>query len=418
MSKHAIIIGAGPAGLCLSLALARRGLEVDVIERQDEKLLAEPAFDGREVALNHASMRLLRELGVWSRIAPENKAPLRQARIMDRGDRGFLVEGMSFGKDRLGTLVSNCHIRKAAWEAVNETPGIHVHTGVAVKGIGSTADHAWADLDDERHLEAALMVAADSRFSAMRRQMGITTHMHDFGQTMLLCRMRHPEYRNDGEAWEWFGDGFTRALLPLGEHLSSTVLTVAEGEAAALREMSQQDFEADMTRRYEGRLGPLERASTVHTYPLVGTWAHRFTGERFALAGDAAIGMHPVTAHGFNLGLASVEHLASAVGDAVDRGRDPADPAFLARYQRRQRMTGLPLFAGTRTVVDLFTSKRHFIQPLRHAIIGTGRRVPPLRRALAAAVVDDSNRGPTPWHHARKLASVLRPRPGHGPAPT
>lgn len=40
---------------------------------------------------------------------------------------------------------------------------------------------------------------------------------------------------------------------------------------------------------------------------------------RFALAGDAAVGMHPVTAHGFNLGLASVERLAAIARDAIQR---------------------------------------------------------------------------------------------------
>ncbi|HEX7770206.1 MAG TPA: FAD-dependent oxidoreductase, partial [Dokdonella sp.] len=67
--KHDIaIIGAGPVGLCLARALALQGLHVAVVERQPRAALAEPAFDGREIALTHASMRLLGELGVWGRI--------------------------------------------------------------------------------------------------------------------------------------------------------------------------------------------------------------------------------------------------------------------------------------------------------------------------------------------------------------
>ncbi|MGB2788682.1 MAG: FAD-dependent oxidoreductase, partial [Dokdonella sp.] len=61
-TRHVVIIGAGPAGLCLSLALAQQGMQVDVIERQGADALAEPGFDGREIALTHASMRLLRTL--------------------------------------------------------------------------------------------------------------------------------------------------------------------------------------------------------------------------------------------------------------------------------------------------------------------------------------------------------------------
>jgi hypothetical protein len=47
----------------------------------------------------------------------------------------------------------------------------------------------------------------------------------------------------------------------------------------------------------------MELTSTRHLYPLAATYARRFVGLRDALIGDSAVGMHPVTAHGFNLGL-------------------------------------------------------------------------------------------------------------------
>ena len=50
--------------------------------------------------------------------------------------------------------------------------------------------------------------------------------------------------------------------------------------------------------------------------------AQRFYGKRSALIGDAAVGMHPVTAHGFNLGLASADLLAKLVLEAEQRGQD------------------------------------------------------------------------------------------------
>src|SRR5690606_10213590 len=67
-SEQVLVVGAGPAGLCVALALAARGMEVEVVERQRREALAMPAFDGREIALTHGSMRILRQLGVWDRI--------------------------------------------------------------------------------------------------------------------------------------------------------------------------------------------------------------------------------------------------------------------------------------------------------------------------------------------------------------
>ena len=56
----AIIIGAGPAGLCLAIGLVRYGYRIGLIERQSERAIAEPGFDGREIALTHRSIHILR----------------------------------------------------------------------------------------------------------------------------------------------------------------------------------------------------------------------------------------------------------------------------------------------------------------------------------------------------------------------
>ncbi len=83
MHHDVIIIGAGPAGLCLAKALCDLDLKVAVVERQPRAAIAEPAFDGREIALTHASMRLLRDLGIWERLPDDACSPLRAARVME-----------------------------------------------------------------------------------------------------------------------------------------------------------------------------------------------------------------------------------------------------------------------------------------------------------------------------------------------
>ncbi|MDN5924755.1 MAG: FAD-dependent monooxygenase, partial [Xanthomonadales bacterium] len=127
MQQKVLIIGAGPAGLCLSLALAQRGMQVELFDRQPPEALAEPAFDGREVALAHASMRLLRELGVWQHVPADAPAMLTRAKVMDGANEGFEVSAASLRAAHLGAFVSNHHIRAAAWKAVAEVEDIHVH---------------------------------------------------------------------------------------------------------------------------------------------------------------------------------------------------------------------------------------------------------------------------------------------------
>lgn len=411
MDSDVIVIGAGPAGLCLARALALRGLDTTVLERQPPAAIAEPAFDGREIALTHASMRILRELGIWRHLPPDEVAPLRRARVLDGDDDGFEVDGAPFGRDRLGVLASNQSIRRAAWAALDGEAHVRVRAAATVAAVGSDAVHAWARLADGTMLRAPLLVAADSRFSEARRAMGIAADLHDFGRSMLVCRIAHAE-PHDGVAREWFGRGQTRALLPLREHLASAVLTVPGSEARRLAALPADAYARELETRFKGRLGAVELASTVHAYPLVSAWAQAFVARRFALVGDAAVGMHPVTAHGFNLGLAGVERLAGAIADGVAQHGDAGDPSPLARYERAHRRASRVLHAGTRMVVELFGDDRATRRPLRRAVLGTMRAVPSLRRALAAALVDEVRQAPSALRHARIAFDVLRPRPG------
>ncbi len=72
-----IVIGAGLAGLCASIGLARLGYRIGLIELQSQRAIAEPGFDGRKIALTHRSMHLLQAgLRLANRIGPSKRAVL------------------------------------------------------------------------------------------------------------------------------------------------------------------------------------------------------------------------------------------------------------------------------------------------------------------------------------------------------
>ncbi len=199
----------GPArsGCALARALAAQGLRIALVERQPEEALAAPDFDGREIALTHASIRLLRELGVWQHIPDGEVHPLRTARVMDR-DLPHELRVAADAGDRLGNLVANHLIRRAAADAVQATAGIDLYAAAAIEAVHAGDDTAWLQLRDGPRIEARLLVAADSRFSETRRALGIDADLHDFGKSMLVCRVRH-ELPHGHAAWEWFGLGQT-----------------------------------------------------------------------------------------------------------------------------------------------------------------------------------------------------------------
>lgn len=389
MAHDVAVIGAGPAGLCLAAALSGCGLDVVVVEQQPEERLRAPPDDGREIALTHRSRRILDRLGLWQRFEETEIAPLRDALVLD-GDAHlglrFALSGR--GEEPLGWLVPNNAIRRAAFEVASTCPDVEVIAGRRVLQARCEAGGVRVALDDGRELEAQLLVAADSRFSESRRAMGIAAELHDFARTMLVGRVRH-EVGHDRVAWEWFRYGQTLALLPLHDpNCSSAVITVGPDEARRLLSLRGEALDAELGRRFDGRLGRIKAVTEFHAYPLVGVYPRRFSSERFVLVGDAAVGMHPVTAHGFNFGLLGIETLARRLREAKNAGRAIHDVSLLAGFAREHRRATRPLYLATLIISKLYADDRLPMRLARKALLGVVRRLPPFQRLVVRTLTD------------------------------
>lgn len=379
-----VVVGAGPAGLCFARSLAGSGLQVALVEPQSRAALSEPAFDGREIALTHASRQILEDLGLWARFTPDDVSELRDARVLD-GHSSFALTFASARDDGLplGWLVPNHIIRRAAWQEVCGQADITVLDGRRVEAVQSRDGGNVVRLDDGTCLHARLLVAADSRFSSTRRALGIGARMRDFGRSMLVCRMQlERDHRH--AAWEWFGHGRTLALLPLNQGQASAVITLPPAQIEALRALPPEAFGARVTTFFEQRLGHMQPLTTPQAYPLVGVYAHRFIAPGAALVGDAAVGMHPVTAHGFNLGLSSQQRLAALVAAAHAAGVDIASPALLERYERGHRRVSLGLYEATNAIASLYTDDRAPARLLRATGLRVAQHVAPFRHLIAS----------------------------------
>ena len=379
---NVLIIGAGPAGLSLSLSLREAGLDVRLVERHNADVLADPAYDGREIALSLRSIEVLKRMGAWRHIKHKDIAPLCSARVIDgHRDAALHFNPDTVGEDKLGCLVANSEIRRALYAEHAARGEAELMADAQVVALRAGRNGGAVSLADGREIEADLIVAADSRFSVARDMAGIRACRHDFHKTMIVSKVRL-QYPHHHEAWECLLPDGPLAILPLNDGQASIVQTLPPTEAKRQMNLEVEKYLDGVNRRIKHRFGDITACSERFAYPLVGVYANAFVRPGFALIGDAAIGMHPMTAHGFNLGVQGQSILADNIVRAVRRGRGAADEHALAVYQREHRRLSTGMYWSTLVIAELYSRKSLPVRMVRSALFDMGRLLSPARRII------------------------------------
>lgn len=378
------VIGAGPIGLAMARALAGLQQRTVLIDPASEDQLAQPGDDGREIALTHASRALLNQLGVWAHLPPADICPLRLAQVMD-GNSSFALR---FGADLmqtqdLGWLVPNAHLRRASWQAIQAQPNLSFQMGRTLEQVQCSRDGVVLQLSDDQLYRARLLVVADGRRSPTRQRLGVGAQMRQFGQQMLLCRMEL-EHAQPYTALEWFQYGQTLAILPLTQPLASVVMTLPPDDIEQLLSADENHFNQQVTELYQRRFGRMQLAGARHVSPLLVSYAQTFCCHRVALIGDAAVGMHPMTAHGYNFGLRSVARLVGQLRYALDAEQDIGNLARLAEYTRQHRLATYPLYQATVSIACLYERHTPAIRCVRAGLLRAAQWSKPFRHAVVA----------------------------------
>jgi len=103
--------------------------------------------------------------------------------------------------------------------------------------------------------------------------------------------------------------------------------------------------------------------------------------------------MHPVTAHGYNLGLSGQQILAREIIKAVADERDIGAAAPLERYSRKHMQTTRPMYHGTNEIVKFFTDDRLPARMARKVALRLANNVPPIRKVIQNKLTQTSEHG-------------------------
>ncbi|NOD65172.1 2-octaprenyl-6-methoxyphenyl hydroxylase [Ruegeria sp. HKCCD6109] len=381
-----LIVGGGLNGPALALALAQTGHSVTVIDALAEKVRKNAAFDGRAYALALASQRLLDATGVWAHVA-EHAQPMLEIKVTDghagAGPSPFFMhfDHAEIEEGPMGYMVEDRHLRRAFLDAMAEEPRITQISGKTVVSQQSDATGVTLTLDDGTTVGGGLLVGCDGRRSGTASRAGIKRTGWDYGQTALVCAIEH-DLPHNGIAHQFFMPPGPLAILPLTGNRSSIVWSERTETAARINAMSEEDYLQVLCPRFGDFLGEIRLAGDRFTYPLNLTIANSFIGDRMALVGDAAHGMHPIAGQGLNAGLRDVGALAEVVTLAGRRGEDIGSVMVLERYQEWRRFDTASLAMATDVFNKLFSNDNPLLRLGRDIGMGIVGSLPGLRRGF------------------------------------
>ena len=360
------IRGGGITGCTLALLLARERLRValvvqDALETgQGAQISPSGHSDVRAYALNAKSRQLLTSLRCWP--ALEHATPVLNMQV--HGD----------AQGEVNFKATDTASEALAW--IVDVPALQAQLAQATQFQAQIEIIAVADTAP---VAATLTVACEGQTSQSRENWGVEFDVTPYSQRAIASRLTISEPHHQ-TARQWFKNGEILGVLPLYGNSVAIVWSVEAARAQELMMLDAQAFNQQVQMACEGVFGDMALCSERATWPLQLAQAKRWVGvqtgggeggqgqaaQSWALAGDAAHTVHPLSGQGLNLGLADVAELADLIGQR-DYWRSVADAKLLRRYERARKLEAAMLTTATDGLQRLFAQPGDFWQTLRNA---------------------------------------------------
>ncbi len=326
-SGKVVIVGAGPAGASLALLLARRGVNVTLLERRRDF-----AREFRGEVLMPSGVAALEAMGLGAELAA---LPSHQQRAIDvyLNGRRLFGETLDPAASELRVLaVSQPALLEMLVVQAGQCPSFELLRGAAVKGLvrkqGRVAGVALRTDDQEQELPAELVVGADGRNSVVRRELRCAVREVSPPMDIVWCKLPCPV------GWDGVRAYAGRGHLLIAYHTWGDMLqlgwVILKGTFGELRSRGIEQWVEEMAKHVSPDFAEhLRRHKDAVQKPFLldaaSDCVERWSAPGVLLIGDAAHTMSPVGGQGINIALRDAlvaeRHLVPAL---VDGGHDPA----------------------------------------------------------------------------------------------
>lgn len=373
--QDVVIVGGGPVGLVLALALQQQGISFTVVEARAKGASHK---DTRALALSYGSRLILEKLGVWDDLEAEATA-INTIHISQRGGLGRTrLNATEHNLPALGYVLSYGAITKALDNVIDSENIFYEAQATEIAPAEPYAQVMFDRQGELTTLASPLLVVADGGRSLSGIK-GIERETKEYGHDALISKVK-AELPHGNIAYERFTPQGPMALLPNGARDYSLVWTGEKSKIDALLALDDAMFLTQLHEAFGDRIGKFLSIEKRISFPLKLSTLKPAIAPHLVVIGNAAQTMHPVAGQGFNVGMRDAWTLADLIASASPGKLGSAEMLSLYREQRKRDTRGGILF--TDFLVNVFSNDVIGVSALRGAGLGILELLKPAKSFL------------------------------------
>jgi 2-polyprenyl-6-methoxyphenol hydroxylase-like FAD-dependent oxidoreductase len=364
-----LVVGAGPTGLTLGVALAKRGVATTVVDA-----LPAGANTSRAVAIAARTLEVLERVDVSERLTSEGLHVPRFS--MRDGDHTLIPIDFSElpTKYPYTLTLAQSDTEQVLADRLSQL-GADVVRPKKLTGLADGGDAVTATFDDGEAITARYVVGADGMHSTVREQAHIGFRGHEYPEFFALADAR---LRGDvpvDEILLFYAATGLAVVAPMPGGIHRIVAPVADAPPAPTPEFVQHLLD---TRGFGPGRVCVEEVRWGSHFRIHHRVADRYRAGRLLLAGDASHVHSPAGGQGMNLGIQDAVVLADALAEVVNGAPD----AVLDAYSRARRPIAQRVLALTGRLTRLATLPQP-VRPVRNVAMSLASHLPAVRHQLA-----------------------------------
>ena len=370
-----IIVGGGPVGSILALALQQQGMSFTMLEARAK---GASHNDTRALALSYGSRLILQKLGVWDALAAKATA-INTIHISQRGGLGRTkLNAADHNMPAIGYVLPYGALTQALDTVLDTTNILYEAEATAIKTLPDASEVTFTLNNQSQTLQSRLLIVADGGRSLGEIE-GIKKETKEYGHNALVSKVT-ADLPHNHIAYERFTPTGPMALLPNGDAGFSLVWTGEKASIDALLQLDDATFLAQLHAAFGDRVGQFLSVEKRISFPLKLSTLKPSTAPHLAVIGNAAQTMHPVAGQGFNVGMRDAWALADLIINTPPEAL--GDARMLAFYNKlRQRDTrGGILF--TDLLVNVFSNDVIGLGAIRGVGLGLLELIKPAKKML------------------------------------